>query len=581
MRNKDSQLIFEAYLKTNNLNKDMVSTLTEMRDYDLQCIHELLEEAGWFDKAKKLGGQALGAVQSAGSAVGKAVGQAAQAVGNTAVGQAVKQSATAVGNAVVQGTGAVGRAVGQSVQQGVAKVTQSVVQSLVNTLIAKIDPKQQQAFIDLISGKAALPADQVQLISKQVTSTPIKESVDSREDYKLWLAQTLFTEENLRNALASDSTLTEASNTGALNALAKEMAGKIQALYPKNKKAMAAALPKVTAGIHNALGIPQQAAQAMATADGTAPGTAATTASTPGTAPAASGSTTTAGTPGTAPAASGGLLKQIMTLATKYPKMSAVTAAGIIGLTVAAFSSVGIVPMLTLCLSRAAFAGATGAATSVVKQIMAGQNVSGKQVAKDAAMGGAFGAAGAILGTGLSSLGKMFSGMFGNSGGAPQAGNAPQTNNTQIRGAAPTAPEPGDVASTSQSSANSAVDQVAAKNPDFNKFIHSQQGSRYLKDLQGLPASEIEKLARNRAFKLGTFDSNMVGDLIDNAQERVKDNPLQAEYEQAKKMGLIQNGEKVQSRANHIVDANNKVFCPTQMEASKEKLMVLFKLLQV
>ena len=274
------------------------------------------------------------------------------------------------------------------------------------------------------------------------------------------------------------------------------MAGKIQALYPKNKKAMAAALPKVTAGIHNALGIPQQAAQAMATADGTVPGTAATPAGT------ASSGTTTAGTPGTAPAASGGLLKQIMTLATKYPKMSAVTAAGIIGLTVAAFSSVGIVPMLTLCLSRAAWAGATGAATSVAKQVMAGQQVSGKQVAKDAAIGSAFGAAGAILGQGLQSLGKAFAGMFSHSGGS----TAQQLPSIQRNAVGNSAPEPGDNTSSYSNKGNNlgyqhAIAQAAGLTHGEKFFL--KQGIPY--DAQGhrlnIDDETLDKLAAK--FKQG------------------------------------------------------------------------------
>ena len=428
MQTKDSQLIFEAYLKAHIKDDNLTQKLTEMRDYDIQCITELLQEAGWFDKVKQWGSNAAksvgNAVGGAAKAVGSAVGSAAKAIGNTSVGQAVKQ--------------------------GVSKITQGVVQSLVNTLISKIAPDQQKLFIDLISGKSKMPADQVQAISKQVAATPIQESINSKEDYKRWLAHTLFTESNLTNALTNSGLLLEASNAGALNTIAKEMAAKIQALYPKNKKAMAAALPKVTAALHNSLGVPQQAAQAMAAADGkqapaaatggqTAAGGQAATGTQSGAAAGSAGTQQT--TPGAAPSA--GLLKTLVTLATKYPKMSAVTAAGLLGVAVAAFSTVGIVPMLLTCLSKAAFAGATGAAASVAKQVMAGQQVSGKQVAKDAAMSGAFGAAGAILGTGLQSLGKSFVGMFSSSSGGG-GGASNQLPALQRGTSGPNVPEPGD-----------------------------------------------------------------------------------------------------------------------------------------
>lgn len=395
MSSKDSQLIFEAYLNNNNINKDTIQTLIEMRDYDIQCINELLQEAGWFDKVKQLGSQAVGAVKTAGNFVGNVIKN-----GNTAVAQAVQQGA---------------RTAATAVNKGFAKVTQSVIQSLVNTLVSKIAPDQQKAFIDLITGKMALPATQAQTIAKQVANTTVKESIHDKQSYKQWLANTLFTHENIQQALIDSNILTEASNSTALNSIAKEMAAKIQALYPKNKKAMAAALPKVTAGIHKALGVPQQAAIAMAAADATSTASATQAGTSTNTAAAAPTATTAAPTQG--------LLQQIIKLAVSYPKMSAVTAAGILGITVAAFASVGVVPMLLSCLSKAAFAGGTGAIASVIKQAASGQGVSGKQVAKDAAIGGAIGATTTILGTGLQSLGHAFAGMFG-------ASNTPATANS-------------------------------------------------------------------------------------------------------------------------------------------------------
>ena len=38
MQNKDSQLIFEAYLKAHIKDDNLTQKLTEMRDYDIQCI---------------------------------------------------------------------------------------------------------------------------------------------------------------------------------------------------------------------------------------------------------------------------------------------------------------------------------------------------------------------------------------------------------------------------------------------------------------------------------------------------------------------------------------------------------------
>lgn len=518
MQNKDSQLIFEAYLKAYVKDDNLSQKLTEMRDYDIQCITELLQEAGWFDKVKQWGSNAAksvgNAVGGAAKAVGSAVGSAAKAIGNTSVGQAVKQ--------------------------GVSKITQGVVQSLVNTLISKIAPDQQKLFIDLISGKSKMPADQVQAISKQVAATPIQESINSKEEYKRWLAHTLFTESNLTNALANSGLLLEASNAGALNTIAKEMAAKIQALYPKNKKAMAAALPKVTAALHNSLGVPQQAAQAMAAADGkqapaaatggqTGAGSQAGTGAQSGTEAGSAGAQQTA--PGTAPSA--GLLKTLVTIATKYPKMSAVTAAGLLGVAVVAFKAVGIVPMLVLCLSKASWAGATGAASSVARQIMAGQQVSGKQVAKDAAISGAVGAVGAVLGTGLTSLGQAFAGMFkGGVGGASNQLPALERGNS-----GPNVPEPGDDSQAKtakpantfkyiaepgdngpQYAQGSAVEQVAANNPKFKEFINSPQGAGIAKQLQGLDVNEIEKLARQRSFTVKGFDGNTANELIDAAK---------------------------------------------------------------
>jgi hypothetical protein len=67
----------------------------------------------------------------------------------------------------------------------------------------------------------------------------------------------------------------------------------------------------------------------------------------------------------------------------------------------------------------------------------------------------------------------------------------------------------------SQGGPNNAIYQVAAKNPEFNKLIQSQQGASLIKDLRGLSTSEIEKVIRNPAFRLKTFDGNMARDLIE------------------------------------------------------------------
>lgn len=515
MYKKEDQLIFEAYLRANTFDKTTSKQLQSMRDYDLQCINELLQEAGFFDTLKKWGGKAADTVKATG-----------QAIGNSSIGQAVQQGATAVKQGI--------QSAGQAVQKGVASITQGVVQSLVNTLISKIAPDQQKAFIDLISGKAKLQPNQVQDLTKQISATPVKESINSHIEYKTWLAHTLFTEENLLNTFKNGNILVEASNAGALNNIAKEMAAKIQALYPKNKKAMAAAIPKVTASLNSALGVtPSTSTQTVpnASVPTTAPST-----SNPTSAPDASSTSTPAAVGGSA-AANGGLLKQIMAVASKYPKMSAVTAAGILGITVAAFSSVGIVPMLLTCLSKAAFAGATGAATSVVKQVMAGQNVSGKQVVKDAAMGGAFGAAGAILGTGLSSLGKTFAGMFNHSGSnATQqassaqksiAGGSTQTNNNQTpelqRGTSgPNVPEPGSATSNHSNMQNNANYQHAiaqAAGLTHGEKFFLKQGIPY--DAQGnrlnIDDETLDKLAAK--YKQGAV---MTKSAIAAAQERAR-----------------------------------------------------------
>jgi hypothetical protein len=333
----------------------------------------------------------------------------------------------------------------EAVSAVASKLSSKLASTLATTIFNKLEEGEKEKFLQIIaSGK--LPSEGKN-IAKQAASSGEGQQSESFEDNKSFLAHLLFTEENLRYALEG-SLLTEGKNTGELNKLAKEVAQKINALYPKNKKAMAKAIPKFAQNVSKKLGIqPQDAAQPQTNQPeqtpsapndkqedkqqegdlasaydkamqrwnndkrnetdpyGTNSDSEDSASSSDKQIQPANNSSNQQEQPNkqegekNAP----GIFQKVMAFAKAHPKLSAVAGAALAGLVVAAFA--GSAPVVGPAIFAAAKVAGITAVGDVIQKAVRGKEQNWKETAKRAATGGAIAAGGSILSAGLGAIG--------------------------------------------------------------------------------------------------------------------------------------------------------------------------------
>ena len=416
MKSKDQLLLEQAYASiiSNSTNETLRALIAE----DHRLIDELIEE-GFGDYLKKVGGAIKGGVQKAASKIKETL-------------------------------------------------TSGLASTLIKAIISVVPKEELENMINIVA-KGQVPKDKVEqvkeLIAKQPDGeAPVKESYISTKEY---LASTLFTEANVLLALENaNGLLVEAKSGRELQKFAKDVASKINELYPKNKKAMAAAIPKFTDTVSKYLGLlPQSRAQAPTQAPAQAPAqaaeqspannnNAAPAATSPSSAPesgSSSGSSSSSNAsneagaeppsnPSTMDNVKGavnnavnnvenkiptgkGLVSKVMGFVKAHPKISSVAGAVLLGVVVAAFagSAPVVVPALIAAVKGAGIVGTS----SIVKQMISGEKVDLKQAGKTALVGGALGGVGSVLATGLGNIASSVMGMFSGGSGASAQSHAP------------------------------------------------------------------------------------------------------------------------------------------------------------
>lgn len=334
----------------------------------------------------------------------------------------------------------------EAVSAVASKLSSKLASTLATTVFNKLDQGEKEKFLQIIaSGK--LPSEGKD-IAKQAASSKEEQRSESFEDNKSFLAHLLFTEDNLKYALEG-SLLTEGKNAGELNKLAKDVAQKISALYPKNKKAMAKAVPKFAQNVSKKLGIQVQEPTVTSPQTAQADQPSSETDSkenkkeeegnlasaydkamqrwknseknetdpygTNGNKEGGSGSSnkqiqSTNGSSsasqqeqskqeGSAP----GIFQKVMKFAQSHPKLSAVAGAALVGLVVAAF--VGSAPVVGPAIFAAAKVAGVTAAGDIIQKAVRGKEQNWKETAKRAAVGGAIAAGGSVLSAGLGAIG--------------------------------------------------------------------------------------------------------------------------------------------------------------------------------
>ena len=394
MKSKDQLLLEQAYASiiSNSTNETLRALIAE----DHRLIDELIEE-GFGDYLKKVGGAIKGGVQKAASKIKETL-------------------------------------------------TSGLASTLIKAIISVVPKEELESMINIVA-KGQVPKDKVEqvkeLIAKQPDGeAPVKESYISTKEY---LASTLFTEANVLLALENaNGLLVEAKSGRELQKFAKDVASKINELYPKNKKAMAAAIPKFTDTVSKYLGLPPQSrAQAPAQATEQSPAnnnnaapaaTSSSSAPESGSSSGSSSSSNASNEAGAEPpsnpstmdkvrgAASNvantienkiptgkGLVAKVMGFVKAHPKISSVAGAVLLGVVVAAFagSAPVVVPALIAAVKTAGITGTT----AIVKQLISGEKVDLKQAGKAAAVGGALGGAGSVIATGLGNIAELVSGV--------------------------------------------------------------------------------------------------------------------------------------------------------------------------
>jgi len=388
MKSSDQLLLEQAYVNILTNTKD--AKIKAMIAEDYRVIDELIEE-GFGDYLKKAGSAIKGGVQKAASKI--------------------KETLT----------------------NGLAK-------TLVNAILSAVPKEELENLVNIIA-KGQVPKDKIEqvkglMVQQAGNEAPVKESYETTKEY---LAATLFTESNILLALENSNTiLAEARSGRELQKYAKDVAKKINELYPKNKKAMAAAIPKFTDTVSKYLGLPPQSKAPAPSPEGpAAPGSAPAA---PGSAPAdkstsprlddrdprwgkpgvmdklkgaadtasdaVKGAATKVGKAvdnlGDTPPSGSGITAKILKFIKSHPKLSAAAAVVLLGVVAAAFagSAPVVVPFIMNFVTGAGIAGTT----TIVKQLISGDKVDLKKAGKSAVIGGGIGAVGGVLVQGLASL---------------------------------------------------------------------------------------------------------------------------------------------------------------------------------
>jgi len=382
MKSKDQQLLEEAYfnVRSNNVDRVLQTLLAE----DIKLIDQLIEE-GFGDYLKKAGSAIKGGVQ-------KAVSK-------------IKET-----------------------------LTSGLASTLVKAIISAVPKEELENMVNIVA-KGQVPKDKAEQVKGLLAQADGGQQVqqENYQERKAWLASMIFTESNIENALENSGLLTEARSGRELQKFAKEVANKINELYPKNKKAMAAAIPKFTDSVSKYLGLSPQAAQPQQAAEPSQDQSTAAQAEQPiqetqqsNSSAQQSAPTTNSG--GAMDKVKGainnavsaveekiptgkGLVNKVMGFVKAHPKISAAAGAALLGIVVAAFA--GSAPVVAPALIAAVKGAGIAGTTSIVKQMISGEKVDLKQAGKAAAIGGALGGVGGVLAAGLGNIASAVMGGFG------------------------------------------------------------------------------------------------------------------------------------------------------------------------
>jgi hypothetical protein len=394
MKFQDQRLLEEAYsnIKTKEVDVILNSLIAE----DVKIIEQLIEE-GFGDYLKKVGGAIKGGVQ-------KAVSK-------------IKET-----------------------------LTSGLASTLVKAIISAVPKEELENMVNIVA-KGQVPKDKAEqvkgLIAQQEEGQQGQQvQQESYQERKAWFASMLFTEANIERALQNSGLLTEAKSGRELQKFAKEVANKINELYPKNKNAMAAAIPKFTDTVSKYLGLPPQSTQSQQASEPSQDqqqpvGTSQEQSQQP------AGATNTQPSPGgIINQAKGainkavsaveekiptgkGLVNKVMGFVKAHPKISAAAGAALLGIVVAAFA--GSAPVVAPALIAAVKGAGIAGTTSIVKQMISGEKVDLKQAGKTAMIGGALGGVGSVLASGLGSIANAVMGV----GGGGSVSTAASTTSTE------------------------------------------------------------------------------------------------------------------------------------------------------
>lgn len=364
MNFKDQQMLEEAYLDIfarYTLGED-IQGYSELVELDQQAFDELIQEA-FGDWLKQKAGQA---------------------------GQAIKAGAQAAKQAV----------------------SNSVIQTVINTFTKKYSNVIGDILVKLIQASDGKVDPQLNKAAKQIVGSPVaagqptdtvKESLHYQN--KTFLASLIFTENNVVTILESlnqQGLLTEAKSKRELERYAKEVAAKINQIYPKNKQSLSAALPGFFDNVSKKLGVsPTASGSSAAAAPASASSAAMTTKPTP------------VSSTGSAPTG-GGLISKVMTFIKDRPVVSGIVGVAILGLVVSAFA--GSAPVIVPALLTGLKGALTGAGGNLLIQVLknkfagnpAFKDIDWSQVGKTGLAAGALGAVGKVLTTGLGYIVNAF-----------------------------------------------------------------------------------------------------------------------------------------------------------------------------
>lgn len=404
MKSKDQLLLEQAYMNV-FLNSrvplsDQIHHLIEM---DIRAIDELIEEGlgDWIkDKASK-------------------------------AGQAIKGGAQQIKQSISSG-------VIQQIIGSITKKYQEVLPGIITTLLNASDGKT--------FNKQELDNAAKQIVGnsapQQTAQGPVKESLYFEN--KAYLASLAFTESNLISLFeeleAQGLLITEMQSVGIpaqnptatpqrrsgreLAKFAQEVITKINSLYPKNKQALAAALPQFMSKVSQGLNVPSAGPSSGSTAPAQQGGQPSLTAQPQGGQPtsiaqsqggqSAQQGAAAAGPANNNPPANGGLISKVMGFVKSHPKISAVAGVAALGLVVSAFA--GSTPVIVPALLVGLKYGLTGAGGNLLIQVLknkfngnpAFQNIDWNSVAKTGLSAAALGAIGKVLAIGLGHIVHAF-----------------------------------------------------------------------------------------------------------------------------------------------------------------------------